>query len=79
VLALLDLAGTDVAFLVVASIAVVAFMVMVVITLQWAFRIDRVGRREWLERRRSAARSADLKGPRSNGRPPGPADGRDQP
>ncbi len=67
-----DLLGADVAFIVVSSIAIVAFVVMAVITIIWALRIDRAGRREWLERRRSPAQRANGQAPKSNGRrPPG--------
>jgi hypothetical protein len=72
VLDLLEPLATNVAFFVVFSVFVVAFLTMVVITLTWALRHDRAGRREWLERRRrqSASGITDPAAPQANGRKP---------
>lgn len=47
--------AADAAFVAVFSVFVVAFVVLTVITLTWAVRRDRVGRRAWLERQRRAS------------------------
>ena len=44
--------AADAAFYIVFGAAAVAFVVLAVITLGWAFRQDRTGRERWLDRQR---------------------------
>jgi hypothetical protein len=44
--------AADAAFYVVFGAAAVAFVVLAVITVGWAFRQDRTGRERWLDRQR---------------------------
>jgi hypothetical protein len=61
--------AADAAFVVVFSVFVVAFVVLAVITLTWAVRRDRQGRRAWLERQRGASgMEAPPNGPALDGR-----------
>lgn len=50
--------GASAAFYAVFSLFLVAFAVLTIITLTWAVRRDRAGRRDWLERRRQERPSA---------------------
>ncbi len=46
------LLAADAAFYIVFGAAAVAFVVLAVITVGWAFRQDRTGRERWLDRQR---------------------------
>jgi hypothetical protein len=46
------LLAADAAFYIVFGAAAVAFVVLAVITVSWAFRQDRTGRERWLDRQR---------------------------
>jgi membrane protein implicated in regulation of membrane protease activity len=50
--------GADAAFYAVFGVFLVAFLVLVVITLRWAVRRDRAGRAEWLRRREESGTGA---------------------
>jgi hypothetical protein len=52
ILAAAPLLAADAAFYVVFGAAAVAFVVLAVITVGWAFRQDRTGRERWLDRQR---------------------------
>ncbi len=60
------------AFFAVFGLFVVAFGVLVVITVRWAVRRDRVGRAEWVQRQKAAAAAVPPQGrePRTNGHVP---------
>jgi hypothetical protein len=55
------LLASNVAFAVIFGIFVVALVVLIVITLTWALRRDRIGRAQWRQRQaeRSAAGESD--------------------
>jgi len=66
------LVGAEAAFYVVFGIFVVAFAVLVVITMRWAVRRDRSGRAEWLRRRQEDETSNGHRSPQGGRRrPPG--------
>lgn len=75
------LLGADAAFYAVFGVFVAAFVVLVVVTLRWAVRRDRVGRAEWVRRQQDAGRAgtADGSPPSSNGRGPRRGDQRRNP
>ncbi|HLN17870.1 MAG TPA: hypothetical protein VK277_14100 [Acidimicrobiales bacterium] len=58
-------AGGNVAFGVVFGAFIIAFVVLSFITVRWAIRRDRAGRKEWLRR---VTQTGDGVGPRANGR-----------
>jgi len=61
--------ATDVAFFAVFGVFVVAFVILVAITLRWAVRRDRAGKAAWRERRAEAAAASQSGG--GGGKPPG--------
>jgi len=61
--------AADVAFYVVFGAAAIAFVVLSVITLKWAFRRDLDGRRAWVQRQQSTS-TAEAPPPAANGRSP---------
>jgi hypothetical protein len=76
VLAVVPLAA-DAAFYVVFGAAAIAFVVLSVITVGWAYRQDRIGRQRWLERRQTGDGAPEEAPPATNGhrpaRRPGPS------
>lgn len=74
----LPLVAADATFYAVFGVFVVAFVVLVVVTVRWAVRRDRVGRAEWLRRQEEAGKGQRAGGPRAgtNGHVPKRADDR---
>lgn len=65
--------GIGTTFLAVFAVFVLAFAVLVVVTIRWAVRRDRAGRAEWARRQAeqaAAVASIDGPGPRANGHRP---------
>lgn len=71
--------GASVAFYVVFSAFVVAFVVLTVITLTWAVRRDRAGRRAWAERRQRERPQSSPQDPASSPAPGPTGNGRSDP
>jgi uncharacterized protein HemY len=69
---LLPLAASNVSFVVVFSIFVVALVVLIVITLRFVIRRDRQGRVAWRERQQNQATTAEGDGPAPPRQPPRP-------
>ena len=64
------LLAADAAFYIVFGAAAVAFVVLAVITVGWAFRQDRTGRERWLDRQREQRGETEGTPPVTNGHRP---------
>jgi hypothetical protein len=66
------LTAVAVAFYAVFGVFVVAFVVLVVVTMRWAVQRDRAGRAEWVRRQRPGQQGPPpVAPPQTNGRAPG--------